>query len=257
MASRRKLQLLLIARYQLELDELEYFATHKIPRKRQFWVRQIYRERKQKGEYHSLVKQVKLLDHEIFFQMFRMSATKFEELLRFIAPHITKDCLRREPIMPEERLSVTLRYLVTGDSFKTISSSYRMSDTTVGRIVKETCNAIWIALQKEGFLDVPKTLDEWKMISEQFEKKWNFPNCIGAIDGKHVIIQCPPRGGSMYFNYKKFHSIALMASVNANYEFVMVDIGDYGRLSDGSVFSSSNLGYAINNDALNIPPPRS
>ena len=59
----------------------------------------------------------------------------------------------------------------------------------------------------------------------------------------------------MYFNYKKFHSIVLMATVNANYEFVMEDIGDYGRLSDGSVFSTSHLGHAINTGCLKLPAP--
>ena len=60
----------------------------------------------------------------------------------------------------------------------------------------------------------------------------------------------------MYFNYKKFHSIVLMAVVNANYEFILVDVGDYGHLSDGSVFSSSYLGNAINSSTLNLPEPR-
>ena len=45
-------------------------------------------------------------------------------------------------------------------------------------------------------------------------------------------------------------------TLNANYEFVMVDIGDYGRLSDGSVFSDSHLGLAINSGCLNLPAPR-
>ena len=90
-------------------------------------------------------------------------------------------------------------------------------------------------LKRNGFLNVPQTNKEWLQIAEQFKLKWNFDHCVGAIDGKHVIIQCPPRGGSMYFNYKKFHSIVLMAVVNASYEFIMVDVGDYERLSDGSV----------------------
>ena len=44
----------------------------------------------------------------------------------------------------------------------------------------------------------------------------------------------------MFYNYKKYHIIVLMAVVNANYKFIMVGIRDYGRLSDGSVFSSSH-----------------
>ena len=185
-----------------------------------------------------------------------MSPTKFEELLGFVAPILVKPNARREPIGPEERLFVTLRYLVTGDAFSTISASNRMSEASVGRIVKETCKAIWDNLMERGFLKCPQTMEEWRYVACEFEDVWNFPNCLGAIDGKHVIIQCPPRGGSMYFNYKKFHSIVLMAVVNACYQFSMLDIGDYGRLSDGSVFASSNLGIAINDDILNIPPPR-
>ena len=109
---------------------------------------------------------------------------------------------------------------------------------------------------ENGFIDAPDNREKWINVSRDYENKWNFPNCVGAIDGKHVAIQCPPRGGSMYFNYKKFHSIVLMAVVNANYEFILVDVGDYGRLSDGSVFSSSYLGNAINSSTLNLPEPR-
>ena len=51
----------------------------------------------------------------------------------------------------------------------------------------------------------------------------------------------------MFYNYKKYHNIVLMAVVNASYQFIMVDIGDYGRLSDGSVFGSAHLGVATVN----------
>ena len=84
-----------------------------------------------------------------------------------------------------------LRYLVTGNSFNTIAASYRMSSTTAGRIVKDTCNVLWKVLLAKGFLKVPETNAEWVKVSNEIYERWNFPNCVGAIDGKHVIIQCP------------------------------------------------------------------
>ena len=185
-----------------------------------------------------------------------MTPFKFEELLTLVAPKITRWHSRIEAIGPAERFCVTLRYLVTGDAFRTIAASYRLSDTVVGRIIRETCKALWNVMAENGFLSVPSSSKEWLDVSQDFERRWNFPNCVGAIDGKHIIIQCPSRAGSMFFNYKKFHSVVLMAVVNAKYQFTIVDVGDYGRLSDGSVFSSSQLGIAMEQNKLNLPPPR-
>ena len=92
-----------------------------------------------------------------------------------------------------------------------IAASYRISPYVVGRIAKETSEVIWNVLNERGYLIPPNNKEAWLKIASQSETKWNFSHCIGAIDGKHIIIQAPLRSGSDIFNYKKSHSISLLA----------------------------------------------
>ena len=80
----------------------------------------------------------------------------------------------------------------------------------------------------------------------EFREKWNFLHCLAAIDGKHKVIQTPPRSGSDYFNYKKKTQCALLTVSNRKYEFTLIDIVQAGQQSDGDVYKNSNMGYAIN-----------
>lgn len=143
------------------------------------------------------------------------------------------------------------RYLATGDSLKTISFSYRMGHSTVYKIVRETCQIITENLMDE-LMPTP-TEEMWENIADDFFRMWNFPGCIGALDGKHVTIQAPPNTGTMFFNYKKTFSIVLLALVDAHCNFIAVNVGAYGKSHDGGVFSNSNLGKALHRGSLNIP----
>ena len=105
-----------------------------------------------------------------------------------------------------------------------------------------------------SFFQCPRTAEDWRTVSTEFWKHWQFPNCLGALDGKHVAIKKPPKSGSDYFNYKGFCSIVLMALVDANYRFLWVDIGSNGRCADGGVFAETELRQAIEEGQLGIPP---
>ena len=83
---------------------------------------------------------------------------------------------------------------------------------------------------------------------------WNFPHCVGAIDGKHIAMQCPLKSGSLYYNYKGFFSIVLLGVCDAHYSFTYVDIGSYGCNNDSSILNNCELGRAAESGSLCFPP---
>lgn len=99
---------------------------------------------------------------------------------------------------------------------------------------------------------LPETPEQWLAIEEGFRKK--FPRCVGAIDGKHIVINCPAHSGSEYYNYKGTYSIVLMALVDSDYHFIFADIGGQGRISDGGKFQNCLLWQKIDTNTLNLPP---
>jgi len=100
---------------------------------------------------------------------------------------------------------------------------------------------------------MPTTEHDWLEIASGYFEKWQFPHCLGAIDGKHIVMRSPDNSGSVYFNYKGTFSIVLLALADAHLQFVMIDVGAYGRNSDGGIFAHSNFGKALNTKALCLP----
>ena len=136
-----------------------------------------------------------------------------------------------------------------------MAARFSLGVSTVQYIIKDTCQAIWDELNEE-FMPIPK-MQDWRRIEREFWAKWHFPNCIGAIDGKHIVLRAPAYSGSLFFNYKGTFSIVLMAIVDAQYKFTFIDVGVYGSNADGAIFNRSAFGQALINGELDIPPPKS
>lgn len=92
------------------------------------------------------------------------------------------------------------------------------------------------------------------MIADNYNKRWNFPHCIGALDGKHVVIQKPENTVSEFHNYKGTNSIVLMAIADANYCFIYVNVGCQGRISDGGVFKNTSFHIKMEKNELSLSP---
>lgn len=143
------------------------------------------------------------------------------------------------------------RYLASGCSFQELHYNFRIGRTTASQVVRAVCQSIWKKL-KEVCIPIPDE-NMWLKISEEFKIRSNFPNCLGAVDGKHIRVVKPERSGSLFMNYKHFFSIGLMAVADANYKFVYIEVGSYGKDSDSTIFKNSLLWKNLERNNLNIP----
>ncbi|KAK4886401.1 hypothetical protein RN001_002672 [Aquatica leii] len=162
-----------------------------------------------------------------------MYPSLFNKLLNLVGPKLEKNKIKN-PISAMHRLIVTLQCC----SMQDLAYSRMLGKTTVANIIKETTIVLWNVLQPIYLK--PPTREALLNMSEVFHRKWNLPHCIGAIDGKHVVIQAPPMTGSVY-------------SYDAEYRFTFVDVGTPGGEHDQSVFRSSEFGDNILNNKLELP----
>ena len=110
---------------------------------RRSWVRKIFQERKKYGLYHILTDKLRLFDKDYFFHFVRMTPQRFERLLSLVGPQLQRTTAKmREPISPAERLVLTLRFLVSGDSQESLCFSFRISRAAISTILSETCEKL-------------------------------------------------------------------------------------------------------------------
>lgn len=88
------------------------------------------------------------------------------------------------------------------------ASNYRISSASSHNIILDTCRAIYEELAPTEFMCYTK--ENWTEVSDKYLTRWNMLNCLGAVDGKHIKLKCPPNAGSLYYNYKVNSSLLFL-----------------------------------------------
>ncbi|XP_016841971.1 uncharacterized protein LOC100678195 [Nasonia vitripennis] len=152
-----------------------------------------------------------------------MNTDAFSTLYDLMEQRLRKQTINfREPLDPELKLAFVLWFLGHGGNVKQAALMFHIGTSTAYQLLKDICVNLVHVLNP---LYVPKpTRAKWIEIANLYEQLLNFPNCIGALDGKHIDIEQPASAGS--------------------------------SLNDASVFSDTDFASQLANDELDIPPSR-
>ena len=59
----------------------------------------------------------------------------------------------------------------------------------------------------------------------------------------------------MYYNYKGFYSVVLLALIDADYKFIWADLGGLGSSSDAQMYNNCELKEYVEGDNIGFPRP--
>lgn len=130
--------------------------AHKRTKKRSVWCKKWLMKRHEYSHIN-LLNELKFAPKD-WHNYLRMNEETYLKLLSLVSPLIKKeDTIMRKSISPHERLSATLRFLATGRSYEDLKFSTLISPQALGRIIPETCEAIYKVLWRD-WLKVNKIL---------------------------------------------------------------------------------------------------
>ncbi|XP_048755473.2 uncharacterized protein LOC125666342 [Ostrea edulis] len=205
--------------------------------------------------FDQLLVELRREDSSTFRKFLYMPPALYDEILERVRGRIWRQhTWFREPLNEGLKLAATLRHLVSGTMYSDMQYGWRVPGNTLSVVVREVCQAICEEYADE-VMTAPSTPDGWRQLSDGFYWRWNFPHCLAAIDGKHVAIRKPPLSGSLYYNYKGFFSIILLAIVDSDYKFVWCDVGGYGSSGDAQIYNNSEFKELVEDGSVNFPNP--
>lgn len=116
-------------------------------KKKRVWMRQWISRRSALGG-EVLMRELAVEDPKSYTNALRMSTDRFNELLGMIEDSIQrKDTQFRLALPARLKLEVTLRYLATGDCFKSLSFFFRVPTSSISTFIPEVLRAINMALK--------------------------------------------------------------------------------------------------------------
>ena len=135
-------------------------------------------------------------------------------------------------------MAITVWMLGTNIKYRSIGHLFGVRLSSVSVSVREVCEAI-VDILLPRYIKVPSG-DRLRDVVDGFDCKWGFPQCVGAIDGTHILMS-PTENALDYFNGIGHLSVVTLALVSCDYTFMNIYVGWPGSVHDARVLTNSKL----------------
>ncbi|KAL3245499.1 hypothetical protein MRX96_017956 [Rhipicephalus microplus] len=158
-------------------------------------------------------------DESLFYMFNWMSPATFDMLQSFVQEKLTNDQrLSSEPISSGERIALSLRYLSSRMLVRDAVMAFRVGTEMARNIIHESCTMLWEAL-------CPKYMKQFQQ-NKSGGKSLLGSATVGSSQSALELstasmykLNTQRNGGRLYFDYKRTHSIVLMAVADSQYLF--------------------------------------
>jgi DDE superfamily endonuclease len=179
-----------------------------------------------------------------FKKHFRVCKPVFQKLCVDLQPLLEGQVTQmRDPIPVKKKIHVGLFHMGSAAELRVIAQLFGIGLSTVHSIHHSFTEAIIYKYRQ--IVKFPTTDQEFQRTASEFATLWDYPFCIGALDGCHI--PCSPKKTDAvdYYNFKGWYSTVLFAVCDARYRFTYFKIGSPGRVNDGFIFRHSNLKHIL------------
>lgn len=122
------------------IEELE----NELKKGKRIWTRKWLLRRDTCGNSVGLLKELAIEDQPEYRSFMRMTPDQFEFLLSKVSPRIQRgDTNMRSAIPAKIKLELTLSYLATGNSYRSLSHFFRVSKPAISLFIPEVLDAIY------------------------------------------------------------------------------------------------------------------
>lgn len=130
------------------IDELNDEIKELEDSKKRLWVRKWISRRNMRGASALLLNELRTEDPQEYRLCLRLTPDAFDRLLKLILPVIQRsDTLMREAIPARIKLEITLNFLATGNSYRSLQHMFRVPKCTISGFLPNVCDAIFNSLK--------------------------------------------------------------------------------------------------------------